>query len=233
MKKILSLFKMSCFLGLGSCAQPNNAVNIASFVQQKTDSSLAKNKVPGILVFYCNKGEKGFYTAGFADPATKRKFDDKTFFEIGSITKTFTAYVLMCVLRDQKIADTATILSYLPAAIQQNKNLSAIRFVDLLNHTAGFPRLPENMELNEGDLQPYATYDSKKLFEYLATAQPSLKREYDYSNLGAGLAGVLAERIAKKSYAALLDQYIFLPFKMVDKNNSIEKSTNKSQGFFG
>jgi len=216
---------------LAACGQSNHSRELALFVQHKADSSLLKNKVPGILVFYQDKKEKGFYTAGFADPATQKKFDDKTFFEIGSITKTFTAYVVMSVLRDHAIPDTAFILPYLPAKVQHNKALSHIRFVDLLNHTSGLPRLPENMELNENDLQPYSAYDPEKLFSYLATAAPSHKKEYEYSNLGAGLAGVLAQTISKKSYAALLDQYIFLPFKMLDKNNSIENSVNKSQGY--
>lgn len=231
MKRIVFSLILAGFSGLLSCAQQNSAADLALFVKQKADSNIAKTKVPGILIFYSNKGEKGFYTTGYADPATQKKFDENTFFEIGSITKTFTAYVLMSVLRDHKIPDTASILPYLPEEVQQNKALSAIRFVNLVNHTSGLPRMPGNMEIKDNDLQPYATYDSKKLFEYLATAKPSDKKQYEYSNLGAGIAGVLAERIAKKTYAALLDQYIFLPFKMVDKNNTIEKSDNKSQGY--
>jgi CubicO group peptidase (beta-lactamase class C family) len=48
-----------------------------------------------------------------------------------------------------------------------------------------------------------------------------------------GLAGVLAERISGKTYAALLDEYIFLPFKLVTPDKTITKTTNKSQGYFG
>ncbi|RYF87745.1 MAG: class A beta-lactamase-related serine hydrolase [Chitinophagaceae bacterium] len=208
-----------------------DADSLAKFVQQKADSTLAKSKVPGILVLYNNKDVSGIYSAGYADPATKKTFDNKTFFETGSITKTFTAYVLMSVLRDHKIEDSTAIITYLPKAVQQNSALNHIRFLNLMNHTSGLPRLPQNMELKDNDLQPYADYDSKKLFEYLQTAKPATNGKYEYSNLGAGLAGVLAETISGKSYAALLDQYIFLPFKMVDKNNSLEKSANKSQGY--
>lgn len=230
-KKTFLLQILAGFTSLISCAQQKDTGSIAEFVKQQADSSLAKAKLPGILVFYNNKDVPGFYTTGYADPVSKKLFDDKTFFEIGSITKTFTAYVLMSVLSNKKIADSVTILSYLPKQVQENTALKSIRFIDLMNHTSGLPRLPENMELKENDLQPYSTYDSKKLFEYLQTASPSTRGKYEYSNLGAGLAGVLAETISGKSYAALLDEYIFLPFKMVDKNNRLEKSTNKSQGY--
>lgn len=135
MKRIVFSLILAGFSGLLSCAQQNSAADLALFVKQKADSNIAKTKVPGILIFYSNKGEKGFYTTGYADPATQKKFDENTFFEIGSITKTFTAYVLMSVLRDHKIPDTASILPYLPEEVQQNKALSAIRFVNLVNHT--------------------------------------------------------------------------------------------------
>lgn len=229
MKSIYCLF-ISIVFFTGCLAQQKDTGLLAKFVQQKTDDVFTKGKVPGILVFYSNKGQQGFYTTGFADPTAKTGFNEHTFFEIGSITKTFTAYLLLSVLRDNKIAETSPVLSFLPDSVQENQALAPIRFINLLNHTSGLPRLPENMELRENDLQPYAQYDSKKLFTYLKTAKPANRGTYDYSNLGAALAGVLAERISGKSYAALLDEYIFLPFKMVDPDNSIERSVNKSIG---
>lgn len=231
MKKIFLVNLLAGFAGLVSFGQQKGTESLATFVQQKVDSSFVKNKVPGILVFYGNNNDSGIYTAGFGDVAEQKKFNQTTFFEIGSITKTFTTYVLTGVLNDYKIADSTSILPYLPKEVQQNSALNNIRFIHLMNHTSGLPRLPENMELKENDLQPYASYDSKKLFEYLQTAKPATNGKYEYSNLGAGLAGVLAEIISGKSFAALLDQYIFLPFKMVDKNNTLAKSTNKSQGY--
>jgi CubicO group peptidase (beta-lactamase class C family) len=221
----LSVSSISFF----SCAQTSNS--LYEFVKGKADTAFTKDKMPGIFIAYSNKGKDAFYTAGYAQPETKTVFDRNTFFEIGSVTKTFTAYTLMSVLRDHNISDTTSILPYLPDEVQANKALEPIRFLNLLNHTSGLPRLPDNLLLKKNNLQPYAMYDSKLLFEYLATAKPANKGAYGYSNLGAGLAGVLAERISGKTYASLLDKYIFLPFKMLDKNNTIEKSNNKSQGY--
>jgi D-alanyl-D-alanine-carboxypeptidase/D-alanyl-D-alanine-endopeptidase len=230
MSRFLNLL---CLLGLynNSCAQKAGDDSLRSFVQTKADAAILKEKVPGILVLYGKGKEENLYTTGFADPDKKLVFDKNTFFEIGSITKTFTAYVLMSVLRDHAIEDSSSIISFLPKEVQQNKFLDSTNFLQLMNHTSGLPRLPENMELKENDLQPYQHYNSKKLFDYLATVKPGATGKYQYSNLAAGLAGVLAERISGKTYAALLDQYIFLPFKIVDQNNTLEKSANKSQGY--
>ncbi len=214
-----------------ACSQQPNPDSLAKYVQQKTDLYFSRAKVPGILVYYCNGNQPALYSTGYANPATKAAFNENTFFEIGSITKTFTAYIILEVLDENKITDSSFIIPYLPDSVQSNTELANIRFIQLLNHTSGLPRLPENMNLGEETLQPYENYDASKLFAYLKSAQLSAKKEYEYSNLGAALAGVLAERISKKSYSALLDQYIFLPFKMVDKNNSVEQSNNKSAGF--
>lgn len=234
MNFIKSCYRFIGFFGilLPTCSVAQKAIDIENWVKAKTDTAFAKGTVPGIFIVYGNGNINGHYATGYALPDDKKGFDMKTFFEIGSITKTFTAYILTSVLKDHQIADSSAILPYLPASVQKNEQLSAIRFVQLMNHSSGFPRLPENLDLTTMTLQPYETYDSNELFTYLQTAKLNKAGSYEYSNLAAGLAGVLAERISGKSYAALLDQYIFLPFNMVDKNNTIEKSNNKSQGYF-
>jgi CubicO group peptidase (beta-lactamase class C family) len=235
MKKKIIAF-VQCLLGYGTifcCSAQSNkpAANLPVFIQATIDSLYAKQQFPGILVGIRTGRKNEYFTAGYAQTETKKPFNANTFFEAGSITKTFTAYVLQSVLRDFKISDTADILSFLPDSVQQNTGLQKINFLMLMNHTAGLPRLPDNMPLKENDLQPYAGYNSQMLFEFLALAKPPGKKRYVYSNLGMALAGVLAERISGKSYAALLDKYIFLPFKIVNAENSITKSNNKSQGY--
>lgn len=234
MKYLKNCFRFIGFLGilLPTCSVAQNTVDIENWIKAKTDTAFAKASVPGMFVLYGDGKTDGYYSVGYAAPDDKKGFDMKTFFEIGSITKTFTAYVLTSVLKDHQIADSTAILPYLPASVQKNEQLSTIRFIHLMNHSSGLPRLPENLDLGTMSMQPYESYDSNQLFTYLQTAQLNKQGSYQYSNLGAGLAGVLAEIISGKSYAALLDQYIFLPFKMVDKNNTIEKSDNKSQGYF-
>lgn len=236
MKQKIIVFLQSVFAAFVffSCNAQSDApaTSFQDFVQGKIDSLYGKGKFPGILVAVRNGEKNEYFTAGFAQPETEKKFDANTFFEAGSITKTFTAYVLQSVLRDHQLSDSGSILSFLPDSVHHNKALEKISFLALMNHTSGLPRLPDNMALKEGDMQPYEMYDSHLLFEYLETAKPSDKKKSSYSNLGMALAGVLAERISGKTYAGLLDKYIFLPFQIVDPENSIAKSDNKSQRYF-
>jgi len=232
-KKFLLFQMLVCILALFSCTSRVISVKPQpDFIQAKLDSIYLKEKIPGILVGVRNGGRNEYYTTGYAQPENKKKFDHNTFFEAGSITKTFTAFVLQSVLRDHQLSDTISILPFLPDSVQRNKAIEQITFLSLMNHTSGLPRLAENMILKDGDMQPYQSYDSRLLFEYLREVKPSGNKKSVYSNLGMALAGVLAERISGSPYATLLDKYIFLPFKIVNPENSLSQSGNKSQGYF-
>lgn len=231
-KKLSVIFLATCllFVSVATKAQQNTGY-IQSFIQQTIDSVYQKEKVPGIFVAVLNNAKRNYLSVGYANPDTEKKFDSTTIFEIGSITKTFTAYILMSVLHEKGISDTASIINYLPDSVQINKTLQGISFLSLMNHTSGLPRLPTNMKI-KNVRQPYENYTENDLYAYLKTCTPKPDGKSNYSNLGAGLAGVLAERITGKTYAQLLDRYIFLPFKMVTEANSVANSNNNSQGYF-
>ena len=222
---------LCCFFYSSSLTAQTSKENLKNFIQNTADSVFKKEDLPGVFVGILNNGERHFFNAGFADPEKQMRFDSATLFEIGSITKTFTAYVLTAVLAENKIAETDPIIKYLPDSVQQNKNINSISFLNLMNHTSGFPRLPDNIKPVDSR-QPYEDYSSALLFSYLKNCKPKPDAKSNYSNLGAGLAGVLAERISGKTYAALLDQYIFLPFKMVSPDNAIAATQNKSTGYY-
>jgi CubicO group peptidase (beta-lactamase class C family) len=219
------------FVFISCHAQIKNAGNndLANFIQQKGDSLYKAGKLPGIFVGVLNKGTKEYFNFGYSVPDEKIPFDAQTLFEAGSITKTLTAYVVESILLEKRIADSTSIISYLPDSVQKNNALASITFRSLLNHTSGLPRLPENMKLSNDDRAPYDHYTEQDLYSYLKTVQPKRDGKSNYSNLGMGLAGVLAQRISGKDYPALLQEYIFTPFGI---NNKEQTNTKKSQGYF-
>jgi len=205
--------------------------------QEKTNSirDLAEkyfhdNKVNGLFIGILDNGTRTWYSYGYADPDKKMPFDSTTIFEIGSITKTFTAYVLTAVLKENGIDEGESILSFLPDSVQQNKSLEKISFLNLMNHTSGLARVPSNMDLNS--MTPYDNYSLNDLYRYLKTCEPKPDGKSNYSNLGMGLAGILAERISGKKYNDLLDQYIFIPFKMGKADKNLKEISNKAKGEF-
>lgn len=207
-------------------SQGRRADDLAAFIQHKTDSLYSAQAVPGIFIGLYNGGEK-FFTAGYAVPEAKLRFDSATVFEAGSITKTFTAYILETVLQLRNISDTSSILPYLPDSVRTNKALASISFLSLMNHTSGLPRLPDNLPLN--NMAPYDNYTHQQMFDYLKNCTPDASKKSSYSNLGMGLAGVLAAQIGGQDYKTLLETHILKAFAMKDALNERSK---KAQGFF-
>ena len=210
----------------------NCSAQLPITIQQKIDSLVAAKAIPGIIIGTTDQNKRTYYTAGFANKETSQLFDATTQVEIGSISKTFTAYILTSVLIDKKINDSTFIGAYLPDSIQQNSSIANIRFVELMNHTSGLPRLPNNIGAQFYTMQPYETYDNQQLFAYLKTALLTKDGKLNYSNLGVGLAGVLAERISLKTYEQLLNKYITKPLKMSYTQTNVAPNRSKSKGYY-
>lgn len=209
-------------------AQKTSSIALAHFIREKGDSLHKSSKVPGIYVGIINEGKKQFFNFGYSVPDEKLPFDSAAVFEAGSITKTFTAFIVESILQQKRLSDTTSIISYLPDSVQANKALSSITFLSLMNHTSGLPRLPDNLALNSK--APYDTYTINNLYSYLKRATPKPDGKSNYSNLGMGLAGILAQQISGKSYSTLINEYILLPFGMRKKEANAQ---HKSQGYFG
>jgi CubicO group peptidase (beta-lactamase class C family) len=219
---------------IAACKQPGMKEDnsLSSFILAKADSLYKSEHVTGIFIGVLDNGKKSYYSFGYADPDKKMPFDSATLFEIGSITKTFTAFVLESVLKEKGIDDNSSIINYLPDSVKTNKALKDISFLSLLNHTSGLPRLPDNMDLFSDFMTPYDHYTADQFFSYLKNCKPAPDGKSNYSNLGSGLAGVLAQKIAGREYFDLLDQYIFTPFGLGKSNKTIEGISNKAQGYF-
>lgn len=137
-------------------------------------------------------------------------------FEIGSVTKTFTATILAKMVRDGAVELQAPIQRFLPIALHQSSlNGKEVTLLQLANHTSGLPKEPDNIG---ADLtvpgSPYRDYDESKLYDYLSkrmTLQSTPGERREYSNLGGGLLGHLLALIAGKPYEDLLRETICEP----------------------
>lgn len=225
MKKlfIFTLALLSVSANAQQAAEP-----IDRLIKKTADSLMKAARLPGIAIGIFKNGREYYYEVGFADTARKTHFDKTTIFEAGSITKTMTAYIVEAVLKEWGIADTSLIYTYLPDSIQANEALKTITFKSLLNHTSGLNRLASNVPLNT--TQPYDNYTIDSLYKYLRIAEVKADGKSNYSNTGACLAGVLAQKMSGKTFQQLLQHYIWGPFKIADVEK--EKSFKKSQGYF-
>lgn len=154
----------------------------------------------------------GHIAAGGSEPGAG------TFFEIGSITKVFTALLLMDAVERGEVALEDPVAKYLPETVKvPSRNGRQITLADLTTHTSGLPRIPSNLDATNLD-NPYAKYGPTELYAFLSgyalTRDPGA--QWEYSNLGVGLLGHALARRAGVSYETLLRQRILVPLGMED-----------------
>ena len=152
------------------------------------------------------------FAAGHAEVPAER-----VLFEIGSISKVFTGILLADAVKAGKLGLDDTLAQRLPAVKLDHAATGAVTLKQLATHTSCLPRLPDNMMNPNGD-DPYAQYDNKAMFEYLAHAKPGGQPPCgaEYSNLGFGILGVVLETAYGKPWAALVQEKIAGPLGMVD-----------------
>jgi len=145
-----------------------------------------------------------------------RPLNGDTVFEIGSISKVFTALLLADMVQHGEVKLDDPISKYLPeGAKAPQRNGKEITLAELATHTSGLPRMPANMTAKDA-ANPYADYSADKLYAFLASYQ--LPRDpgekWEYSNLATGLLGHLLSLRAGKDYETLVVSRIAAPLGM-------------------
>ena len=140
-------------------------------------------------------------------------------FEIGSISKVFTATLLADLVLQNKLMLEHQVNTYLSIPFKDSLSFT---FQQLANHTAGLPRMPSNFNILKADLQnPYKNYGEEQLEAYLATEMKIEDQgEFAYSNLGAGLLGFTLAKISEMTYEDLLQSRIFSRYQMTSSTTN-------------
>lgn len=180
---------------------------------------LVENKtLQAVSVGVIQPGSSATAHGGTLAPDQPSAPDDRTLYEIGSISKVFTSLLLAeAVVRGELTLDTP-IARLLPADVTLPDDAGERITVRMLaTHTAGFPKIP--VEIPADDFtNPYAAYTEADLWASLRRVKldfaPGTKA--GYSNLGGGLLGTLLARKAGLTYAQLLAARITRPLGMPD-----------------
>jgi CubicO group peptidase (beta-lactamase class C family) len=140
--------------------------------------------------------------------------DASTIYEIGSITKVFTAITAARLAADGLIKLDDPVAKCFPPVVNLPTNIT---FKHLATQSSGLPRLPGNFFAVVGETDnPYILYKKEHLYDYFKTAnklgEPG--QRYEYSNLGFALLGHALELCAGKPYEALVRENLLTPLGM-------------------
>ena len=193
-------------------AQQSRDAQIHALLKARVDGGKNVGIVAGTIDA---DGKKAVAAYGNPGPGSL-PLDADSVFEIGSITKVFTAILLADMAERGEVALDDPVAKYLPSGMRvPERSGRKITLLDLSTQTSGLPRMPDNFK--PADMRnPYADYTAAQLYEFLSRHE--LRRDpgaqFEYSNLGVGLLGHVLSRRARKSYGALVRERILDPLDM-------------------
>lgn len=192
----------------GSTATPALADRLRSRIDERVAGYVGKRQNLGLAVGVVCGGENLLIGYGRQSKERDTAPDPSSLFEIGSITKVFTANVLASLVERDEVALDDPVQKYLPPQVTMpTRNGSQITLRHLATHTSGLPRLPTNlMETVKDEGNPYALYTVDDLYRFLSgyRLRRDIGARYEYSNLGAGLLGHALGLAAGRSYEELV-----------------------------
>lgn len=149
--------------------------------------------------------------AGFANRQNETKLTSKSKFRICSITKTFTAVLILQLSEEDRIDLNAPISRYLPEYKSEGKD--RITIDNLLTYSSG---------LDNNDQREEAIYSTQmspemlieKYFSGKLVSEPGKK--FSYKNADYVILGKIIEKITGKPYSAVLKEKILEPLKMAN-----------------
>jgi len=183
-------------------------------VNRLASAYVASRPNAALVIAVTQRGKR--YTLGLGKVSAEQSTppDGSTLFEIGSITKVFTAATLAMLVERGAVSLDDPISRFLPASVvSPSKNGREITLGELATQTSGLPRLPDNMLANVDLRNPYANYHVADLYRDLGAT--TLRNEpgttYSYSNFGFSLLGHLLALEAGKPYETLVEDTICVP----------------------
>lgn len=225
-KKSLVLLLQICLMGTVLSAQSPGLIElIKREVQNLPDGTEVSI---GVLK------DGGWTKAGYrleGDSLLPVKNDDKIF-EIGSITKTFTASLIMKLADEGQLLLTDPMQDYLPVQLAQDSfEGSTITVQHLVTHTSGLSAgpasfiLPYLRALIFTPKNPNRNFKAKQYYRYLRKFELDYVpgEEWDYNNAGYGLLGEIASSLNGTSWEESVQQNIFDPLAMDNSYFEITK----------
>ncbi|MDA1924774.1 serine hydrolase [Bacillus cereus] len=193
---------------------------------------------PGILVKTYEGGKTWGYAAGVADLSTKKPMKTDFRFRIASVTKTFTATVVLQLAGENRLNLDDSIEKWLPGVIQGNGyDAKQITIRQILNHTSG---IAEYSRTKEADFFKHRnkSFTAEDLVKLGLSLPPDFApgKGWSYSNTGYVLLGILIEKVTGNSYAEEIENRIIEPLELSNTflpgNSSVIPGTNHARGYF-
>ena len=184
---------------------------------------MAKDNIPGIAVGITIAGKSWVFNYGVASTETRMPVTGDTLFEVGSVTKTFTATLASWAQVNNQLSLTDNVDKYLPTL--KNTPFGNLTLLNLGTHTSG--GLPLQL--------PNDVRNDDQLMQYLKAWRPNHPpgKYRTYANPGIAMLGVIAAKSMGQDFAALVEQRLFPALGMTSSfiNIPATRMSDYAQGY--
>lgn len=177
-----------------------------------------QEKIPGIAAVIIQNQETNFFYYGYSDIRRKMKVNENTLFEIGSMSKAFTALAILLLKNQNKLSLEDKVSNYIPEVEAwykngNNKVKCDITIDDLLYHRSGIAF--ENVHtIPIGDSDDILKESVLRLKDIALVMEPGKK--FTYSSENMNLLAYLIQVISGVSYEEFLMKNIIKPLGLND-----------------
>jgi CubicO group peptidase (beta-lactamase class C family) len=222
--------KIAIFLIILAAAPMSKAQDVTARLDTLLKTYTALNKFNG-TVLIAQHGKvllnKGY---GYRTAATGVQHDPGSVFQIGSVTKQFTAAVILKLQTAGKLNVQDHISKYFPGYPKGD----SITVEQLMLHTSGIYSYTNDRSFMSNEV---AKPSNKEKMMALFKDKPldfSPGTDWKYSNSGYSLLGYIIESVTKKPYEQVVREYLFTPLKMSHSGFDYThlQSKEKSTGYF-
>ncbi len=187
---------------------------LATELQHILDDTVADGYIPGAVLAVSLPGHTPWVGAsGLADRQQGRPMEPATNVRIASISKIFTAVVVLQLAEEGRIDLDAPIATYLPDLVPGGDTIT-VR--NLLNHTSGLYDYLEDVNfITRAYQEPERRWEPRELVAYATQFpplfQPGARGAWDYSSTNYVLLGMIVEQVTGNPLAQEMHQRIFDP----------------------
>lgn len=210
-------------------------------IRERCVPFMNSGKSIGLAVAVATPTNATIMTFGHPSLSSSAPTRAETLFELGSITKTFTALALEREIEQGTVRLDQPIQELLPSGVELPAEARGITLRHLTTHSSGFPRLAANSPAIRGiemvlfGSDPYAGYTAADLLEAVRTVKLEFKpgTKSSYSNFGMTLLGYLLAAKAGSSYEALIKREVCQPLRMNDTTLTLDRAQARraAQGY--
>lgn len=199
------------FLAAPLAAQKaQDAATLARQVDSLATSAIEKGPLAGLGIVVA-RGDRVLIAKGygFADLENRIPATAETVFEVGSVTKQFTALSIMQLVERKKLALTDDVQKLLPDVPLGGRHLTVSQLLDMTSGLKNYTGISRAFSDDTFRLE----LSTKRMAEIISAQPPDFEpgTNWSYTNSGFFLAGMIVEKLSGLPYREYLQKNIFEP----------------------